>query len=291
MAKKVLGKGLMALLDDDIREEVLLHDRKETGRRVEEIPLGKIRPSGGQPRKDFSGLDDLIASVKEKGILQPLLVRKKGGHYEIIAGERRFRAAKEAKKEKVPVVVLDADDEEAMEFALIENIQRKDLNPIEEAKGYQTLIDRFGLTQEKVSEKIGRDRSTVANSLRLLSLCEQVQNDVASGKISAGHAKILAGLKTKEEQLKWRKRIIASDLSVRKLEEKIYGKKKAGDAQAKKTGKQDVFLRDFEVRMEEFFSTRVRVLGTNKKGKIMIEYYSLDDLERINSVIEKAKKR
>jgi len=294
MAKRALGKGLMALLDDDVKEEVLLHDkreRSELAKRVEELPLGKIKPNENQPRKDFSDLEPLVASVKQKGVLQPILVRKKGEHYEIIAGERRFRAAKEAKKEKVPVIVLNAGDEEAMELALIENIQRKDLNPIEEAKGYQDLIDRFGLTQEVVSTRVGKDRSSVANSLRLLSLCDQVQHDVASGKISAGHAKILAGLKTKEEQLKWRKRILASELSVRGLEEKIYGKKKEKAGETKKAGKQDVFIRDFEERMEEFFSTRVRVLGSNKKGKIVIEYYTLDDLERINSTVERAKKR
>ena len=294
MAKKALGKGLMALLDDDVKEEVLLHDKRERleiSKRIEELPLAKVRPNADQPRKDFSDLEPLVASVKQKGVLQPILVRRKGDHFEIIAGERRFRAAKEAKREKVPVIVLNAGDEEAMELALIENIQRKDLNPIEEAKGYQALIGRFSLTQEQVSERVGKERSTVANSLRLLALCDQVQHDVVSGKISAGHAKILAGLKTKEEQLKWRKKILASELSVRSLEEKIYGKKKAGEPALKKTGKQDIFLRDFEVRMEEFFSTRVRVQGTNRKGRIIIEYFSLDDLERIDSTVEKMKKK
>ena len=294
MAKKALGRGLMALLDDDVKEEVLLHDRKQRSslsNRVEEMPLSRIRRNENQPREDFSDLDPLVVSIKQKGVLQPILVRKKDEHYEIIAGERRFRAAREAKKDKVPVIILDAGDEEAMELALIENIQRKDLNPIEEAKGFQALIDRFSLTQDEVAQRVGKERSTVANSLRFLSLCGQLQQDLISRKISAGHAKILAGLKTKEEQLKWRKRIITSDLSVRKLEERIFGRKKPDETQGKKTVKQDVFLRDFEVRMEEFFSTRVRVQGTNRKGRILVEYYSLDDLERINMVIEKAKKR
>lgn len=290
MAKRVLGKGLMALLDDGLKEDVLSEkDRFPVRQRVMDIPFSKLKPNAGQPRKDFSGLEDLIASVKAKGILQPLLVREKNGIFEIIAGERRYRAAHALKLDKVPVIVLQTDEEEALEVTLIENIQRKDLNPVEEARGYRMLIERFNLTQEEAAAKVGKERSSVTNALRLLSLPEKVLENVSRGTLSPGHAKVLLSLKTESDQVRWMKRILEKELSVRNIEELIYGK---GERKGRKkdhksaSGHSDVFLRRLENKMEEFFSTKVRIMGDHKKGKIEVQYYSMDDLERIKDKIE-----
>ena len=292
MAKKVLGKGLMALLDEDIKEEVLVKRRpkerfSDLQKRIEEIPIEKIKPDPFQPRDDFSGLQELIDSIREKGIIQPLLLRRKEDFYSIIAGERRYRAAKELKYKTVPAIVIDADEQSSLELAIIENVQRKDLSPVEEARAYQKLIERFNLTHEDISKKVGKDRATITNLLRILTLPEEVIKDVSRGTISAGHAKVLAGLKDKEEILKWRRKILKEDLSVRRLESLISKEKKV--QRPKSSYKVDIFLKDFESFLEEFFSTKVRIKGTNRKGKIIIEYYNLDDLERIRKSLEKIK--
>jgi ParB-like partition proteins len=284
VAKKVLGKGLMALLDEDIKEEVLVKRRpkerfSDLQKRIEEIPIEKIKPDPFQPRDDFSGLQELIDSIREKGIIQPLLLRRKEDFYSIIAGERRYRAAKELKYKTVPAIVIDADEQSSLELAIIENVQRKDLSPVEEARAYQKLIERFNLTHEDISKKVGKDRATITNLLRILTLPEEVIKDVSRGTISAGHAKVLAGLKDKEEILKWRRKILKEDLSVRRLESLISKEKKV--QRPKSSYKVDIFLKDFESFLEEFFSTKVRIKGTNRKGKIIIEYYNLDDLERM----------
>jgi len=292
VAKKVLGKGLMALLDEDIKEEVLVKRRpkerfSDLQKRIEEIPIEKIKPDPFQPRDDFSGLQELIDSIREKGIIQPLLLRRKEDFYSIIAGERRYRAAKELKYKTVPAIVIDADEQSSLELAIIENVQRKDLSPVEEARAYQKLIERFNLTHEDISKKVGKDRATITNLLRILTLPEEVIKDVSRGTISAGHAKVLAGLKDKEEILKWRRKILKEDLSVRRLESLISKEKKV--QRPKSSYKVDIFLKDFESFLEEFFSTKVRIKGTNRKGKIIIEYYNLDDLERIRKSLEKIK--
>lgn len=289
--KKALGKGLMALLDEAVKDEVLSAGRSRPSARtsrVEEIPIGLIDPNPGQPRKQFDDLQDLVASIRERGILQPLLLRRVGERYQVIAGERRYRAAKEAGKESVPAVVLDADEQAAFEIALIENIQRRDLTPLEEANAYRTLIERFGLTHEEVAKRVGRDRSTVTNSLRLLELPEETRREIARGNLSAGHAKVLAGLRDQEEILRWTRRTVSEGLSVRSLERLVTGGRRKP---APKHAKPDVFLKDFENRLEEIFSTRVRVRGTNRKGKIVIEYYTLEDLERIRKTCERAARR
>jgi ParB family transcriptional regulator, chromosome partitioning protein len=291
MAKRVLGKGLMALLDDGLKEDVLSEkERFPVRQRVMEIPFSKVKPNAGQPRKDFTGLEDLIASIKEKGILQPLLVREKNGIFEIIAGERRYRASQTLKLEKIPAIVLEADEEEALELTLIENIQRKDLNPVEEARGYKTLIERFNLTQEEAAKKVGKERSSVTNALRLLSLPEKVLDHVSRGTLSPGHAKVLLSLKSEPEQVRWMKKILEKELSVRSIEELIYGKQdhkgRRKESRSSSSGHQDVFLRRLENKLEEFFSTKVRIQGDHKKGRIEVQYFSMDDLERIKDKIE-----
>jgi ParB family chromosome partitioning protein len=285
----------MALLDDSVKDEVLASARSvrksSVEHRIEQIPLSKIRPNPGQPRNDFTDMDELIASVREKGILQPLLVRRKDDGFQIIAGERRYRAAKELRKDHVPAVIIDADEQSAFEIAIIENIQRKNLSPLEEAQAYQALIDRFGLTHDQVSQRMGRDRSTITNSLRLLSLPEEVRKDVSRGTITAGHAKILVGLRDRDDILRWSRRVRDESLSVRQLEHLISSTKEKSAHPAKTPTKSDVFLRDFENRLEEIFSTKVRIKGTNRKGRITIEYYKLEDLERIRKVCERAAKK
>jgi ParB family transcriptional regulator, chromosome partitioning protein len=289
MAKKVLGKGLMALLDDHVRENVMSERDVTIKKRIEDIVLSKITPNQDQPRKDFTDIQELAASILEKGILQPLLVRKQEHGYQIIAGERRFRAAQSLKLEKVPVIILEADEEEALELALIENVQRKDLNPVEEAAAYKSLMDRFNLSQEEVSRKVGKERSTVANALRILTLPKGIIEDVSRGTISAGHAKILASMKSEKEQRSWRNRIVKDSLSVRNLEDLFKDRKQvtAEKKEAKHPVSRDVFLKNLERSLEEFFSTKVRVRGNHRKGKIEMEYYSMDDLERIKDKIDR----
>ena len=288
MAKKALGKGLMALLDDNVKDEVLNKSKmkNEIENRKFEVPLSKIRPNDDQPRKVFDDIDELKESIHEKGILQPILVRKMEDHFQIIAGERRFRAAKELKLKDVPVIILDAGEQETLEIALIENIQRKNLNPVEEANGYKMLIERFSLTQEEVARRVGKERSTVTNLMRLLNLPQKILDDVSRGTLSAGHAKVLLSLDDPKEQLKWREKITKKALSVRAIE-KIFQTRHEGKAHSKKSSHNDVFLKDLETTLEECFGTRVKILGTHKKGKVIIEYYNLDDLERIQKKVEK----
>lgn len=293
MARKALGKGLMALIDEDIRSDVLPEKKisartvKDLAGRIMEVPLEKLVPFKNQARKDFSGLQELISSIREKGILQPLLVRKIKTGYEVIAGERRLRAARECRLKTVPVVIMERSEQETMEISLIENVQRKNLNPVEEANGYRVLLERFSLTQEEVARKVGKERSSVTNSLRLLSLPDSVLNDVSRGTVSPGHAKILAGIKNKNKLISLYKKIIRSSLSVRGLEDLVYGQTgKNKKNSKKKQSSKDIYLKDIEEKFENYFSTKVRILGDQKKGKLEIEYYSTEDLERFIEVID-----
>ena len=289
MAKKALGKGLMALMDDNIKDEVLSKSKMkdELDNRKLELPLTKIKPNEDQPRKVFDDIDELKESIREKGILQPILVRKMDDHYQIIAGERRYRAAKELRLKDVPVIILNLDEQETLEIALIENIQRKNINPVEEGNGYKMLIERFHLTQEEVAKRVGKERSTVTNLMRLLNLPQKVLDDVSRGTLSAGHAKVLLSLDDPKEQLKWRERITKKAISVRALES-IFQARHAGKTHSKKNAHNDVFLKDLENTMEEYFGTKVKISGTHKKGRIFIEYYNLEDLERIQRKVEKS---
>ncbi len=273
MKRKVLGKGLDALIP-----------RGEDKRGGEEIPLGKIRENPKQPRRDFNpaSLRELVESVREKGVLQPILVRKVATGYELIAGERRLRAAKEAGLEKIPVLVRNISEQEALEWAIIENVQREDLNPMEIAEGLFVLAKDHLLSQEEISRRVGKDRSTVANFLRLTRLPSNVKQAIREEKISMGHAKVLMGLlKTKELDLLFVK-IVDENLSVReaeKLSRIIISKKGKGRIVKKKFISPD--MKHFLEMLQRKIGTRVGIRGTSKKGVLEIHYSSQEELDRI----------
>lgn len=287
MAKKGgLGKGLGAfgLVKAQVEPE-----KKE---KSQSVPIQAIKPNRYQPRMEFdeSALEELKESVKEFGVLQPLLVRKLAeGSYELIAGERRLRAAKLAGLEDVPVDVREFNNEEIAQIALIENIQRENLNAMEEAKAYERLMKEFKLTQETVAKKVGRSRSHIANFLRLLNLCEQVQAYVANGSLSMGQAKPLLALEDKELQLAAADYIQSRELSARQSEQLVKKlldnpallNEQAGEKSAKEKPEQDIFIRDAVDKLKQMFGTQVRIQTGKKKSKLEIEFYSNEDLERI----------
>ncbi len=267
--KKGLGRGLSSLLPEETLGETP---------EVFFCPLEAIRPSSYQPRlKKEEGLEELAASIKEKGILQPLLVREiTPGLYELVAGERRFRAAQIAGLERVPVIVRDLSPQEALELALIENLQREDLNPIEEARGYARLIQEFGLTQEEVAKKVGRDRSTVANALRLLKLPEDLQEDVLEGRLSAGHARALLSLPHESLMRRVRDEILARALSVRQTEALV---KRLKEEKETPPPRVDPDLAALERELQELLGTKVKLSWGKKKGRLTIEFYSSEQFE------------
>ncbi|MYC27388.1 MAG: ParB/RepB/Spo0J family partition protein [Nitrospira sp. SB0662_bin_26] len=277
MEKKALGKGLAALLPEG--------EAKETGQAIHMIPVGQIVPNRHQPRKTFveEELRELVESVKQHGILQPVLVRRKGeDRYELIAGERRFRAAKSAQLPAVPAVIRKSNDDESTILSLIENIQRSNLNPVEEAKAYRQLIDELGMTQEAVAERVGRDRASVANFCRLLSLPQEVQGMVASGRLTLGHAKVILGIKISEDQLTLAKRILRDQLSVRQVEQLV--KKRSGKAKSRPAAGSPVHT-DVADRLRKHLGTKVVIRSKRSGGELVLTYYSRDDLTRIVDVI------
>ncbi len=283
MVKKALGRGLEALIPKKAPE-----DKK--GQALQ-IPLSLIKPNPFQPRKIFrpEDLQELIHSIREKGVLQPILTRKKGDHWEIIAGERRFRAAQKLGMLTVPAVEVQVSDVEALEMALVENLQRTDLSPLEEAAGYQRLQDEFNMTQEQIAQKVGKDRATVANTLRLLKLTAEVQSMLSSGQITAGHARVLAALSNPQEQLKWAKKISQQGLPVRDVEKWLQNQK--GTTRKTKTsgGLKDPNLTKLEENLRNWLGTKVSIRTSGKqKGTISFEYYSLDDLDRILNMFRKS---
>ncbi len=277
MEKKALGKGLAALLPEG--------EAKETGQTVHMIPVTQILPNQYQPRKTFveDELRELVKSVKQHGILQPVLVRRKGENsYELIAGERRFRAATLAQLPAVPAVIRKSSDQESTILSLIENIQRSNLNPVEEAKAYRQLIDEFGVTQEVVAERVGRDRASVANICRILALPTDVQDMIASGQLTLGHAKVILGIKNSEDRLALAKQIVRDQLSVRKLEQLV--KKRSGKAKSRRTAGQSLHA-DVEERLRKHLGTKVVIRSKQQNGEVILSYYSQEDLTRIVDVI------
>ncbi len=277
MEKKALGKGLAALLPEG--------EAKETGQTVHLIPVTQIVPNRYQPRKTFveDELRELVESVKQHGILQPVLVRRKSENaYELIAGERRFRAATLAQLPAVPAVIRKSNDQESTTLSLIENIQRSNLNPVEEAKAYRQLIDEFGVTQEVVAERVGRDRASVANICRILALPTDVQNMVASGQLTLGHAKVILSIKNSEDCLALAKQILRDQLSVRQLEQLV--KKRSGKAKPRRTAGHSLHA-DVEERLRKHLGTRVVIRSKQQKGEVILSYYSQEDLTRIVDVI------
>lgn len=283
MAKKTsLNKGLEALLGDVAEsknsEKPQKNVKKETKEKSSEILLSQIRANQYQPRTSFDQkkLEELAESIKKHGVIQPVLVRKDGKGFELVAGERRFRAAKLAKLKKIPVVVSNISDVQSLEIAILENIQREDLNPLEVAKGYQRLKNEFGYTQEAVAKSVGKPRSSVANSLRLLTLSPKIQDEIDKGVISEGHAKVLLSVDgVKAEQLLMR--IISENLSVRDLEKQI-------TESSPQTSKKEKKSRD-ELNLESALSSRigskVTIEDKDGKGKMVIKYYSYEELDGI----------
>lgn len=277
MEKKALGKGLAALLPES--------EGKEIGQSIHMIPVAQIVPNRSQPRQTFveEELLKLVESIKQHGILQPVLVRRKSEDlYELIAGERRFRAATLAELPAVPAVIRKSNDEESTILSLIENIQRSNLNPVEEAKAYRQLIDELDVTQEAVAERVGRDRASVANICRILSLPTEVQDMVASGQLTLGHAKVILGIKNSGDRLTLAKRILRDQLSVRQVEQLV--KNPPGKAKSRRPAR-DPLHADVEDRLRKHLGTKVVIRSNRQKGELVLAYYSQEDLTRIVDVI------
>ncbi len=276
--KNVLGKGLGAIFPDLLNES----DKKKSL----SCGIEELRPNRYQPRKFFSDdrQKDLIASIKSSGIIQPIIVRKDLLGYEIIAGERRWRAAQAAGLKDVPIIIREATDREAAELSLIENIQREELNPIEEADAYVTLIEKFELSQEDLSQRVGKDRSTIANTIRLLKLPSQIKQALVEKIISAGHARCLLALSSTDEQIAALHNIIKKDLNVRETENLIKKSKKE-PAGTKHPVTKDRFLNDLENALSAKLIARVQINGSDKKGLIEIKYTSMDELNRLSGYI------
>jgi ParB family chromosome partitioning protein len=297
MANKGLGRGLgslLGILDDE--EEVI--DKKEKnepkeaiktfdGEKVEEIEIKLIDNNPDQPRKNFdpTSLNELAQSIKSYGIIQPILLTKRNDRYMIVAGERRFRASKIAELKTIPAIIKDFTDAEVKEVALLENIQRQDLNPIETARAIKELQDSYGWTQEGLAEKLGKSRPAIANTLRLLTLCPEVIELIEQGKLSAGHARSLVVVTNPEVQLKLANQVINNKLTVRDMEKAVKDVENTSRKVIKTKPTLSMEMQDFLSLMEHKFATKVKVSGNDKKGKIIINYYNSDDLDRIYDII------
>lgn len=282
MTKKRLGKGLHALIPtmDDDRQG------------VSDIRINAIKPNPFQPRKDFDEekIKELALSIKEHGLIQPIVVRTRGDFYELIAGERRWRALQMLGRQTIPAIIKEYSDGQMLEVALIENLQREDLNPIEEASAYKKLMEEFELTQEELSNRIGKSRSVIANSIRLLNLPAEVQGMLEAGSITTGHGRTLVSLENEALQIKLAEKIAGEHLNVRDTE-KIVKRLLTGTRTIQKRNiekeERDILLLDIEDRLKQILGTKVKITKGRNKGKIVIEYYSGDELERIIETILK----
>jgi ParB family chromosome partitioning protein len=276
MIKKGLGKGLEALIAVEPNDE----------KGVKELKINEIEPSAEQPRKKFDDekLIHLSESIKQHGVVQPLIVKKEGDTYKIVAGERRWRAARIAGLTSVPVIIKDLSNRQVMEIALIENLQREDLNPIEEAEAYEKLMQEYEMTQEDISKTVGKSRPAIANSLRLLSLDEKIRIMVVNGDLSSGHARALLSLEDLKLQLKAADEIISKGLNVRDTEKLV--KKLLSKKPVKSIHKLNEEYQAIQEKLKEALGTKVELVVNKKKGKILIEYYSVEELERIVEFIE-----
>ena len=273
MKKEVLGRGLQALLSTDLKESV-----SET-ERVKELELGDIDANPNQPREHFNDeqLGELADSIRKHGVLQPVVVRRAGDRYELVVGERRLRASKLAGRATIPAIVRDIEDDDSLKFALLENLQREDLTPVEEAKGYAALRDEFGLSVKDVAGMLGKDRSTVANTMRLLKLPARVIELLEQGRLTAGHARALLSIEGEAAQVEWAERVVSQGFTVRDIEEEAPARK----AKKKRRRQTDPQLAAVEERAELRFGTRVKISPRRKGGVITIEYYSTEELEAI----------
>ena len=292
MAKRV-SRGISELLAnvEDVREE-----RRPDETKVISVAISKISPDPGQPRKTFNdeSLEELALSIKEHGIIQPLIVKKDGNNYLIIAGERRYRAAEKIGLKELPVIVRDFNEQKAREISLIENLQREDLNAIEEAQAIKELMEAYDLTQEEIAKKLGKARPSIDNAVRLLNLPESLQDAVKTGVLSAGHARALLAIPDKKTQLELATKAIDEGWSVRQIEKEVKYILKPETRPTKLTeqvkAKMSLEMRQFVDDMTRVFATKVRLMGNETKGRIMIDYYTNEDLQRIYELIDSMKK-
>ena len=296
MGKSGLGRGLDALFPSNVDVENLAQEYTTKNEKIIEMKINEVEPNRNQPRKNFDEekIDELANSIKEHGVLQPIIVTKKDNYYQIIAGERRWRASKIAGLKTIPTIVRNYDDKKIREVALIENIQRENLNPVEMARALKELMEEHNLTQEELSKTLGKSRSAIANTVRILNLDERVQDLVSEGKLSEGHARSLASISSPQKQYKLALDMVNLDMSVREAENLIKGEKEEKNAKsktkkAKKMDKLDIIYQDIENRLKKALGTKVSFRPeTKSKGKIIIEYYSSEELERILEVLEQA---
>ena len=276
---KRLGRGLEALIPEKITN---IEDAQKIGK----LKVSSIVPNRFQPRKRFDSerLKELKDSISEKGIIQPVIVRPVEDGFELIAGERRFRAAQELGHEEIPAIIKDVADADSLEIALIENIQREELNPVEEANAYMNLMQKFNFTQEEISKAVGKNSSTISNTMRLLTLPELIQDYISDALISMGHAKAVLSLPTERSRIRFAKKIIRKNLSVRQAEELV--RQKMQKPQRSKPEK-DAHLARIEEELQHYLGTRVKVLHGKKRGRVEIFYYSNEDLERVLNLIRK----
>ncbi len=285
MAKKGLGKGLGSLFNEQDIEDVTADTSQTVYGDIKSIKISLIEPNKKQPRRHFDEekIKVLSESIKEHGLIQPIIITpSENGMYKIVAGERRWRAAKKARLSEIPAVIRKYDEEQVAEIALIENLQRENLNPIEEAIGYSLLMDEFSLTQELISQRVGKSRSAIANSLRLLSLEEDIQKMLINGSLTSGHARAVLSLDDKELRKALSKRIIEDNLNVRQAEALAKQLQKKTPAKPpKEKNAYDIEIEKLQSRLSSAMGTKVKINHTPKKGKIEIEYYGNDDLERV----------
>jgi ParB family chromosome partitioning protein len=278
MKKQALGKGIRAFVPEEFG---ILKDE-----RLVDVPIGQVRPNPMQPRKKFdeAAIQELSRSIKTSGVLQPIVVVPEADHYKIIIGERRWRAAQRAGLQKVPVLIRNVPRAQQVEISLVENLQREDLNPIEVAQAYEQLMKELGLTQQEMAEKVGMDRSTVANTLRLLKLPEEIQDMLASNKLAMGHARAILAVEDPAQQLALARQIVSAGLSVRQVEAQAQGKRKKGPS--KRRPGSDAELKSLQDHLVRVLGTKVEISGSRGRGSIRIHYYSLDELNRIYDLIK-----
>jgi ParB family chromosome partitioning protein len=277
MTKRVLGRGLGALLSPPAEREV------EPAGRLRDLPLDALVANPNQPRKRFApeALAELAASIRSSGVLEPIIVRPRGDRYEIIVGERRWRAAQQAGLTQIPALVRETSDVEALELGLVENLLREDLNPLEEAQAYQRLLAEFGWTQDDLATRIGRDRSSIANALRLLRLPDPIQDDLRAGRLTMGHARALLGLPTATAQLRLREVILAQDWSVRATEAQVQ-RRRRGRA---RLSRRPLDVLALEEELRQALGTRVRVVGSLAQGHLEVSYGSAEELDHLHAVL------
>jgi len=282
--RKALGKGINALIPDF---ETEVPATTATAGMVE-LLIDEISPGDTQPRKDFNDekLKELENSIRENGVIQPIVVQKQGDGYEIICGERRWRASRKAGLKKIPAVIREVSNTQSLQMALIENIHRQDLNPIEEAQAYKRLSHEFGLTQEVIAKQVGKNRATVANYLRLLKLSKAFQEDLITGQLTMGHARAMLALATEQEMEEARREVLRKNMNVRQVESYVKAKNQpAGTKPKTNPAVKDIFIKDLEKEFERRLGTKVEITPGKKGGKLVVLYYSIDDLNRIHDMI------